>query len=214
MASIARPGSTPRWAWLRGGIGAAPGDPPTSIVRSGSRIIFSQDLPKHFTSGFPKYVLNHWTINGMFVVQSGTTARASPMRPAARAWAAPIPVPRRRFTRTWWPARPDQSRALTIRRSTTISTRRPGVRRRPARSATPAGTCCGDRDKRNLDFSVFRGFPIRERLNLEFRVEFFNITNHPNFGNPNISMDSASFGQISTTLTNARIIQFAMKMMF
>jgi hypothetical protein len=27
-------------------------------------------------------------------------------------------------------------------------------------------------------------------------------------------MDSASFGQISTTLTNARIIQFAMKMMF
>ncbi len=66
----------------------------------------------------------------------------------------------------------------------------------------------------NLDFSVFRGFPIRERANLEFRTEFFNITNHPNFGNPNTSMDSASFGQISTTLTNARIIQFAMKMMF
>ena len=40
------------------------------------------------------------------------------------------------------------------------------------------------------------------------------MTNHPNFGNPNTSMDSASFGQISTTLTNARIIQFAMKMMF
>jgi hypothetical protein len=68
--------------------------------------------------------------------------------------------------------------------------------------------------QQNLDFSVFRTFPIRERANLQFRTEFFNITNHPNFGNPNVSLDSASFGQITAISSNARIVQFALKMLF
>jgi len=35
-----------------------------------------------------------------------------------------------------------------------------------------------------LDFSINRGFPITERLNLEFRADAFNLFNHPNFTNP------------------------------
>ena len=38
---------------------------------------------------------------------------------------------------------------------------------------------------RRLDFSLFKNFQLTERTRLEFRSEFFNILNHPNFTNPN-----------------------------
>jgi hypothetical protein len=34
------------------------------------------------------------------------------------------------------------------------------------------------------DFSVSKDWKFKERLTAEFRVEFFNILNHPNFANP------------------------------
>jgi len=37
---------------------------------------------------------------------------------------------------------------------------------------------------RNVDFSVIKNWMIAERFNLQFRGEFFNIFNHPNFANP------------------------------
>jgi carboxypeptidase family protein/TonB-dependent receptor-like protein len=36
----------------------------------------------------------------------------------------------------------------------------------------------------DFDFSLFRQFPVTESKRFEFRVEFFNAFNHPNFGNP------------------------------
>ena len=66
----------------------------------------------------------------------------------------------------------------------------------------------------NLDFSLFKNIPIREQIKMEFRTEFFNILNHANFGNPGTSLDSGSFGQISSTTVNARLVQFALKLSF
>jgi hypothetical protein len=37
---------------------------------------------------------------------------------------------------------------------------------------------------RNVDFSALKNFRFGERLNMQFRAEFFNIFNHPNFANP------------------------------
>jgi len=37
---------------------------------------------------------------------------------------------------------------------------------------------------KNVDFSVFKNFTFKERYNAQFRVEFFNIFNHPNIANP------------------------------
>jgi len=37
---------------------------------------------------------------------------------------------------------------------------------------------------RNFDFSIAKNFHIRETMRLQFRMEFFNILNHPNFANP------------------------------
>ncbi len=70
----------------------------------------------------------------------------------------------------------------------------------------------------NLDFSVVRSFPIRkgpfaERQALQFRSEFFNGLNHPNFNAPTASVSSSSFGRI-TSAGNPRILQFGLKFVY
>jgi hypothetical protein len=50
---------------------------------------------------------------------------------------------------------------------------------------------------------------------LQFRAEFFNLTNTPQFGLPvNDLAAGPAFGVISSTVTNPRIIQFALKYIF
>jgi hypothetical protein len=70
----------------------------------------------------------------------------------------------------------------------------------------------------NTDLSLIKLFPLKwpnERTNVEFRTEFFNVFNHPIFGDPvsNISY-GPSFGTITNTVANPRIIQFALKVNF
>jgi len=65
----------------------------------------------------------------------------------------------------------------------------------------------------NLDTGLFKNIPIRERLHLEFRTEFFNVLNHANFSNPTATLTSPAFGQILSAGT-ARQIQLAMKLVF
>jgi hypothetical protein len=65
----------------------------------------------------------------------------------------------------------------------------------------------------NLDASLFRGFRIRERASLQFRVEFFNAMNHPNFGNPVANIGAATVGRIQTA-SAPRILQFGLKFLY
>jgi hypothetical protein len=65
----------------------------------------------------------------------------------------------------------------------------------------------------NYDFSAFRNFPLGERRRVEFRAEFYNLTNTPRWGNPQSSVNSGSFGQILST-SGEREIQFALRLMF
>jgi len=67
----------------------------------------------------------------------------------------------------------------------------------------------------NTDLSVIKMFPLWERTNLEFRSEFFNVFNQTNFQDPdNTVSDGPSFGHITSTLSNPRIVQFALKLNF
>ena len=68
----------------------------------------------------------------------------------------------------------------------------------------------------NYDFSVFRFFPLREGMRLEFRGEFYNLTNSPRFGNPVNNVNAGNFGQITGTLfgEGERDIQFALRLTF
>jgi hypothetical protein len=68
----------------------------------------------------------------------------------------------------------------------------------------------------NFDSSLIKTTQIRERNTLQFRAEFFNLFNHPQFANPgNLAVSTpGTFGQITTTTVNPRVIQFALKYLF
>ncbi len=69
----------------------------------------------------------------------------------------------------------------------------------------------------NFDLSLTKGFPVRwprENSFLEFRSEFFNAFNHPQFCDPDVDFSSPTFGQISCTSVAPRIIQIALKFKF
>jgi hypothetical protein len=65
----------------------------------------------------------------------------------------------------------------------------------------------------NTDFGVTKRTGITERVNTEFRAEFFNIFNNVNFNLPNANQSSAQFGRITSAL-DPRIIQFGFKVQF
>ena len=53
------------------------------------------------------------------------------------------------------------------------------------------------------DVALQRQFQLPERMGLRFRAEFFNLFNHPNFGNPNNTLTSPLFGQSTQTLASS-----------
>ena len=67
---------------------------------------------------------------------------------------------------------------------------------------------------RNLDFSVIKNTKIGERVNTQFRTEFFNTFNTPRFGVPNTVFGNPTFGVVSNTINASRVIQVALKVLF
>lgn len=64
------------------------------------------------------------------------------------------------------------------------------------------------------DLSVGKQFPIREEMNLEFRLETRNAFNHPVFGTPNTSVDDPNFGTVTYTSVGPREVQLGFKFNF
>ncbi|MBZ5613867.1 MAG: carboxypeptidase-like regulatory domain-containing protein [Acidobacteriia bacterium] len=99
----------------------------------------------------------------------------------------------------------------------------------PACFATPpnvaGGTLVGNAGRnrfygpglKSVDFSVFKNLPLTERLKAQFRAEFFNVLNHPNFASPNFLNDGnmdASDGVLASTSTLSRQIQLGLKLIW
>jgi outer membrane receptor protein involved in Fe transport len=53
------------------------------------------------------------------------------------------------------------------------------------------------------DYAVRREFVLHEQIRLQFKAEFFNLLNHPNFANPNNDLAGALFGQSTSMLSNS-----------
>ncbi|MBL8229685.1 MAG: carboxypeptidase regulatory-like domain-containing protein [Bryobacterales bacterium] len=66
----------------------------------------------------------------------------------------------------------------------------------------------------NFDLSVIKNFPIRERLRVQARFEFFNALNHPLFGAPDLIPTSTTFGAIQTQANQPRRIQTALRLIW
>jgi hypothetical protein len=67
---------------------------------------------------------------------------------------------------------------------------------------------------RNIDFSLFKNFAIRERWTVDFRAESFNLFNTPQFSGPNTSVTSSLFGVITSQANSPRQNQLALKILF
>ncbi len=65
----------------------------------------------------------------------------------------------------------------------------------------------------NINLALAREFRIRERSRAQFRWETFNVTNHSNLSLPNIVLDKANAGTI-TTNKPARVIQLGLRYEF
>ena len=60
---------------------------------------------------------------------------------------------------------------------------------------------------------IGKTFPVTEKVNLEMRVEAFNVSNTPPLGDPNGSFGSAAFGSI-TSAGNPRVFELVGKLRF
>ena len=66
----------------------------------------------------------------------------------------------------------------------------------------------------DVTLGVLKNFRITETSSVQFRGEFFNLFNHANFSDPTANLESGTFGQITGTRGDPRIIQFALKVTF
>jgi hypothetical protein len=76
----------------------------------------------------------------------------------------------------------------------------------PARTARLSWTTFGNLGRntfrsdwgKNVDFSVFREFPVKERLTFIFRTEAFNLFNVTTFGVPINNLSNINFGKVTS----------------
>jgi hypothetical protein len=69
----------------------------------------------------------------------------------------------------------------------------------------------------NVDATIMRSVQAawpKEGSSIQFRAEFFNAFNHPQFSNPNTTYGSGSFGIISSTSVNPRVGQLVFRLVF
>jgi len=75
----------------------------------------------------------------------------------------------------------------------------------------------------NWDIALMKATKLREGLTMQFRTEFYNAFNHAQFSDPVTgngssgffaNVDTGTFGQITTTSVNPRLIQFAVRFVF
>jgi len=69
----------------------------------------------------------------------------------------------------------------------------------------------------NLDLALSKSFSLRWPVDsgeLQFRAEFYNALNHPQFSNPDTNFSSLTFGVINSTSVNPRVCQLALRFTF
>lgn len=164
-------------------------------------------------SGVARHLLDGWQVNGIFSMNSNTPFTVG----------AGGPINNRNNTQTADQVKPKVQKLGGIGIGNPYFDRSAfaRVQRVPGRDCTNFN-CYGNSGRNilrgpdwiNLDFSVFRHFKLTEGANLEFRTEFFNLSNTPHFNNPSGSVDSSAFFWVTSTDSNSpnRILRFALRL--
>jgi hypothetical protein len=194
--------------------------PHVFVLSAGYELPFGQGKPWLNRKGFASYVFGGWQVNGIFYRRSGfTTDIRTSQVPAGNQLFATINVPDTvqgksiyadsRSVDQWFnPA------AFTVPGTRLSSTNVPirlfgTAQRRIGRGPRAP----------NLDFSLFKNFPVGERVNIQFRAEAFNLSNTPAFSLPGASsqaltIGNANFGKLTSSSSTGRQVQFGLKIGF
>jgi hypothetical protein len=162
------------------------------------------EIPAPSSGGLPKAFLHGWSIQNM------VQARSAP----------PVDVSDSHFFLVTGGFRADVRPDLVIGQPLYLfgsqypggKAINPGAFTDPPKDATTGFPARQGTTPRNLlrgfgatqwDFAVHRSFPLHEQLELQFRAEFFNLLNHPNFGQPRSSFGLGGFGLSSQMLATS-----------
>ncbi|MEX2273294.1 MAG: TonB-dependent receptor [Vicinamibacterales bacterium] len=165
---------------------------------------------RRFGSSAPAVVdaiVGGWQINGIITVQSGTpltitaSNTAGLFNPVTRPnWNGADPrldTPREERLQKWFDTTAfSQPQAFTFGNAGTTF---PLLRTDSVR---------------NLDLSFFKHFVMAGKVRLQARIEAFNALNRVQFGSPNVSVTSSTFGVVTSQANTPRQLQFGLKMLW
>ncbi len=159
-----------------------------------------------FENAFANGILGGWKLNGIFTAQSGlphtptlqsSVSNAGGSRPDIMG----NPVLDNPTRDRWFDTSFNTSGAVWgIPEQFTFGNAGRNILRGPGRV--------------NLDFSLFKDIAISERVSLQYRAEFFNLFNTPQFGLPNDSIGNANAGTITSIVGNPRQVQMGLRLAF
>jgi hypothetical protein len=180
---------------------------------------FNYDLPfgqeRHFGTGWNRYVngfLGGWQVNGIITLSSGLPFNVF----ATTSAGCGCSVGNLRADRIGNGNLPASQRSVNGWFDKTA------FADPPSSTATAGGGQYGTAGRdiifgpglANVDSSVFKKFKIREKVELQFRAEFFNLFNRVNFYYPNSSNATWQSGGLLTQSHPGRISQLAVKLVF
>jgi hypothetical protein len=183
---------------LRGERSRSYQDQPQRVVITGS-----WEIPYHPSSSALKYIAGGWQVNGINTMQSGrpiaiaATITGGGDRPNVVTGADVTPA-NQSLSQWFNTAAFTQPASFTLGNSTRVLNGING----PALF--------------NIDGSVFKYFPIKEAMKLQFRAEVFNLTNTPSFEVPGRTFGSSTFGVVTATTSPAHVreMQLALQLQF
>ena len=162
------------------------------------------ELPFKFQSPVANAILGGWKFNGLALFTSGQA-----YTPTVNGDIAGTGLPRGKY-------RPDYVGDPHLSDPTTAA----WVNR--AAFAVPQAGTFGNAGRNslradginNVDFSFFKLFDVTESVRMEYRVEFFNGFNTPQYAAPAANISQGNFGRVLRTANRARQIQMGLKLYF
>jgi hypothetical protein len=190
---------------------------------------YSWNLPFGSHQGFLDKVTSGWNLSGVTVVQDGIALTVTDTRGGSIYGFGPgtVVTSTAEFAAGMGNANVASPGSVQQRLGGALGG--PGWFNKAAFSTTPAignGTGFGDAGygevlgpgQFNWDMALVKNTKVgglREDASLQFRAEFFNTFNHPQFNTPvSVDVSKSTFGQITSTSVNPRLVQFALKYSF
>lgn len=146
------------------------------------------------------FLISGWQLNGVFILQSGPALNFGNVAFVGDIKAVPLSGSQRSVEQ-WFAVDGfvrDGSRQLQS-----------NFRRFPLRFSGIRGD-----GQRAVDYSLFRTFAIKERLNLQFRAELYNAFNQASFNAPNTNPTNGAFATVTDTASEAKNWQFSLYLRF